>query len=172
MWRKATLLASNSSLAKLFLLLIVPAMSFRIGHNWPLTLISSYNYPSIICVSFCPILSPSTLGLSIAFPLNQKWLASFNPPLEICLYRPLSLHPLLLFRDFPLLHGVVSAVIHERRASEKGWEKERGREGKDGRQRQIAAFNSLPWGAAEGDRERETHMGEEGGKTERKRCAL
>lgn len=32
-----------------------------------------------------------------------------------------------------------------------------GREGEDGRQRQIAAFNSLPWGAAEGDRERERH---------------
>lgn len=33
----------------------------------------------------------------------------------------------------------------------------RERQGEDGRQRQIAAFNRLPWGAAEGDREGERH---------------
>lgn len=42
-----------------------------------------------------------------------------------------------------------------RKAERKG---KGGREGKDRRQRQIAAFNSLPWGAAEGDRERERHI--------------
>lgn len=42
----------------------------------------------------------------------------------------------------------------------RGGKKREGGEGrgKDGRQRQIAAFNSLPWGAAEGDRERERHI--------------
>lgn len=56
-------------------------------------------------------------------------------------------------RDFPFLHVVVSAVIHKQRESEAGSrERQRGREGEDGRQGQIAAFNRLPWGAAEGER--------------------
>lgn len=47
---------------------------------------------------------------------------------------------------------------------------EEGEEGEDGRQRQIAAFNRLPWGAAEGDREREkTHMEGEGRRGDREK---
>lgn len=51
--------------------------------------------------------------------------------------------------------------------------REGGRQGKDGRQRQIAAFKSLPWGAAEGDREVERHIREGGGgRIARKRRVL
>lgn len=67
-------------------------------------------------------------------------------------------------RDFPILHVVVSAVIHKQRESgADGTERERGREGEDGRQGQIAAFNRLPWGVAEGERvwEKDTYGGRE-----------
>lgn len=64
-------------------------------------------------------------------------------------------------------------MIHERRASENSLrdreEGKRGREGKDGRQRQIAAFNRLPWGDTEGDRERERHIWKERDAREREK---
>lgn len=63
----------------------------------------------------------------------------------------------------------------ERKREDAAREREREREGgyKDGRQRQIAAFNRLPWGAAEGDREGERHIWREReGEIERKRHAF
>lgn len=64
-------------------------------------------------------------------------------------------------QDFPLLHVVVSAVIHEARASEK--EARRRRESERRRDRlgdrdRLQHLRVLPWGAAEGDRERQRHV--------------
>lgn len=70
----------------------------------------------------------------------------------MCPYHP-SPYVWPLMRDFPFLHVVVSAVIHKQSESGAHSRDREKREGEDGRQGQIAAFNRLPRGAAEGDRE-------------------
>ena len=74
-----------------------------------------------------------------------------------------ALHPVRFLARLRHCAGPPAQEAPEVEKEKKKWAglqsgREGGREGKDGRQRQIAAFNSRPWGAAEGDRERERHI--------------
>ena len=137
----------------------------RYSHNHlSIPFVQSFSSSSIVLPTQSLLITKNKLALTPP-PRDVSWSSPIpSPP---------SLRRVLLVGDFPLLHVVVSGVIHERRASEKraGRRGGGGRgEGEDGRQRQIAAFNRLPWGAAEGDREREkTHMEGEGRRGDREK---
>lgn len=93
---------------------------------WNSNLTSDPDILIIISPSLCSILFFFLDCPSHSILLNHKVLAGFKspPPRDVSSSSPTPSPPSLLRRvllvgDFPLLHVVVSGVIHERRASEK-----------------------------------------------------